>query len=315
MAANSCVLDLVLISLALQVATGCLPQDTRPTPASLLVTASSDLSIQQGFDSDDGWHIAFQRFIVSMGHASFSPSGSCNEYSDANYERVLDLRQSGAQKINSIYGLGSCELDFRVAFPGSNVLPGNGVSDADVVFMRMQGSDRFTTRQGLNAIISGTARKEGQLKIFTWFFRQNWYYTNCAALSADGQRTNLALNGGEQNSVDILVRAKELFTYSVPPGEPQLLVRFQSMAQADSQYGNNDGDVSLDELGSVMNAYPFDAAEYPPTDALVDAGTDDGGIEGTKDLQELVYRFLFSKMFDYAGAGRCAISDTRRDRR
>jgi hypothetical protein len=315
MATKSSIAGFVFVSLAARVATGCLPQDTRPTPASLLVTASADPAIQQGFDTDDGWHIDFQRFLVSIGHASFSKSDSCNEYSDANYDRVLDLRQPGAQKINLIYGLGSCELDYRVAFPGSNVIAGNGVTDADVLFMRTQGSDRFTTRQGLTGRISGAARKSGEMKIFEWFFRQNWYYGNCRALTDDGGQTSLTLNGGEQDTVDVLVRGEELFRYSVLPEQPQVLLRFEPMAQADSQYGNKDGDVSLDELASVINAYPLDAAQYPPSGALIDAGPDDAGILGTSDLQALVYRQLFSKVFDYAGAGRCSVSDTRPDRR
>ena len=116
----------VLLSLATQGSLGCLPKDDRPPPGSLLVTASSDAAVQQGFDTTDGWHIRFTKFIVSPGHSGFYNGGSCTSYSNAGYEKVLNVLQPGSQKVNLIYGLGTCNFRFLLTFPRTDALVGDG---------------------------------------------------------------------------------------------------------------------------------------------------------------------------------------------
>jgi len=291
---------MVVATLLAPFASACLPQDERPPPASLLVTASGSQATQQGFETDDGWHIQFTRFIVSIGHADFTKSDACTTYSDANYERVLDLLQPGAQKVNLIHGLGSCNLEFRVAYPNSNSLAGLGVTEQDITFMRTQFSDRYTSLQGINGYISGAARKEGRVKVFTWAFRQNWYYSSCR--SEDGQLVSLSLAGGAQESVELSFYGERLFQDVSQPDLPRLA--FEPMAQADSATGNDDGDVSLDELGRVNVALGSLAGTPPPYTTVTDAGA-------TTDLQSLVYMGLFPRMVRYADAGPCMSTATR----
>jgi hypothetical protein len=296
---------LVFAALMAQSAVGCLPQDNRPTPASLLVTASGNDAIQHGFDTDDGWHIEFNRFVVSIGHAAFTKTNSCTTYSDGNYERVLDLVQPGEQKVNLIYGIGSCSLEFRVANPNANSLAGAGVTDQDIVFMRTQGKDRFTPAkgQGANGYIAGLARKVDQVKSFTWMFRQNWYYSDCTVSADSSQHALLELNGGDQDSVDLSVHGQDLFQEPNLLNEPRFL--FQPIADADSIHGNRDGDVALSELSTV-----YVTTSYDPSSQGAPAAAD-AGEPITSDLQEVVYLTLFPNIFYYAQSGLCTAKDTR----
>jgi hypothetical protein len=264
------------------------------------VTASGNSAVQAGFDTDDGWHIQFTRFMVSIGHAGFTKTDSCTTYSDANYERVLDLLQPGQQKVNLIYGLGSCNLEFRVAYPNSNSLAGVGVTDNDITLMRTQGNDRYTSSQGMNGFISGAASKSGQLKTFTWMFRQNWYYSSCR--TAAGDLANLDLPGGEQRTVNLLVYGERLFLDLQTLDTPGLA--FEPMAQADSMSGNNDGEVSLDELAAVPVTLSNVPGKPPHTSQAADAGM-------PTDLELLVYMSLFPEIVRYDGSGPCRASPQR----
>ena len=303
----------VFVSLVVLGAAGCLPKDTRPTPASVLITASSDDAIAQGFDTNDGWHIDFSRFVLSLGHAALGDDDACNSYSEAHYERVLDLKQAGPQKVNLIYGLGSCTVTFMVTSPGDNALAGTGVTDSDLLFMRTQFDDRFTKGQGINGYVSGSAVKGAQQKTFTWVFRQDWFYSECVEPNADGKLSNLQLDGADAQFVDILVRGEGLFHIMTEPNQtaPQLL--FEPMALADTATGNNDGDVSLDELSQVnVYAVPFlDAPGSSNPSADTDAGASDAGVPTVTDLQSYVYKTLYRGMLHYAGSGRCYLSPSR----
>ncbi len=73
---------------------GCLPADTRPPPAALTVTVTPDAALEMGIAESstiDGWNIKFERFLLSLGYASFggddsfSPADSCDSYAGANY--------------------------------------------------------------------------------------------------------------------------------------------------------------------------------------------------------------------------------------
>jgi hypothetical protein len=216
--------------------------------------------------------------------------------------------RSEEQKVNLLYGLGSCRVDFRVAYPGNNGLPGAGVTDEEVRFMRTQGSDRFTTNQGMNAYVRGAARRLDQTKTFAWSFRQNWYYLGCGEPNDPGPPTGLALSGGEEVMANIEVKATELFRYALAPGERQVL--FDPMALADTQSGNHDDDVSLDEL-SKLRAYGPSVLNAPEgTEADADADIP-GGIRESVDLQSLVYQSLFPRVFRYRHDGRCWVTADR----
>jgi hypothetical protein len=321
-------------------AVSCLPKDTRPPPASLLVTTSSDEAVRNGFDTDDGWHIEFTNFIISIGRSSLK-GDACNSYSNASYVRVLDMQQAEPQKVSLIYGLGQCDFSFRLSHPGTTSLVGPGVSAEDVLYMQTDGADQYTslfgtTNSGVVAIIGGIATRPDAQKIFSWSFRQNLQYSSCSVETDAGIESGLNLKGQESALLNILVRGEALFQTDIDPSRAQLL--FGPMAMADSQFGNNDGVVMLDELGLVpivvtgdsSSGGPFDAgiqqvlagnnagqyaarmdAGVMPLDASVGTSlTADGGAGGLLTLEDFVYLSLFPLIVRFQDTGQCATVDT-----
>jgi hypothetical protein len=321
MTASRLSLHVVVASLLAQAALSCLPQDTRPTPASLLVTASSNDATQHGFDTEDGWHVDFTKFLVSMGNASLSEGSSCTPYTRAGYQRVLDVLRPEEQKVNLIYGLGSCELEFSVAYPTvEDSLPGAGVSEEDMLFMRTQFSDRFASKVGINGYISGGARKLTQVKTFSWFFRQNWSYSGCWDQADAGGTASIPLSGGTAVSVNLTVHGEDLFRNVNQSNQWTLL--FEPMAQADSRFGDGDGYVALDELRNVAGPLPSTMAsnadvapDTPANDAGLELAAADAGSPIPNDLEFAVYTMLYPSMFHYGDSGQCKVTMGRNRRR
>lgn len=300
----------VVLSLVLQGALGCLPKDDRPPPGNLLITASSDSAVQQGFDTDDGWHIQFSKFVVSPGHSSFRDGGSCTSYSDASYEHVLNVLQAGSQKVNLIYARGTCDFRFRLSFPGADAVVGDSISAQDLLLMRTGGTDRFQpTISGANGYIAGVASKQSQTKTFAWLFRQSWSYANCSIQGDAGSQASVQLGAYQAETLNITVRGEELFENVDQSNTIQLL--FEPMAQADSTYGNNDGEVTLNEMSKVpTNGFSGLGTSAPHNG--IDAGpgdfASDAGVLTTTDLETLVYQVLYPSMFHYGDSGKCQAS-------
>ena len=327
---------LALMALASS-ALACLPKDTRPPPASLLVTTSSDDAVQNGFNTDDGWFIQFTKFVVAIGRSSLD-GNACNSYSNASYVRVLNMQQAGQQELNLIYGLGQCDFSFRVAHPVTTSLVGSGVSAADVLYMQTDSSDKYTVQAGLTnsgvvAIISGIATGYNEQKTFSWSFRLNEQYSTCSVESDAGVDEGLNLIGLASDTLNILVRGEALFQSDVNFALSNL--RFGPMALADSVYGNNDGSVTLDELGLVPVSMIADAVTPTQTDAGsitgpnsgdagllasgfgLDAGTalldgsvgyyftGNGAALVLNNLEDVVYLGLFPTIFNYRDTGQC----------
>jgi hypothetical protein len=78
---------------------------------------------------------------------------------------------------------------------------------------------------------------------------------------------------------------------------------FGVFADADSRYGNNDGEVTLDELGRV-----------PLTDIAIADRYADRQKEDWKTLEDYVYRGLFSQIVRYHGDGQCEQEEFPNDR-
>jgi hypothetical protein len=217
------------------------------------------------------------------------------------------------QKVNLIYGLGgSCNLEFRVAYPTvEDSLAGAGVSEQDMLYMRTQGFDRLVTSgAGVNGYISGIARKDGRNMTFSWSFRQNWSYQDCSEKVDAGGPSGIQMNGGTAETFNLTVHGEDLFQNQNQNHQLQLL--FEPIALADSQYGNGDGDVSLDEMSKV------------PVTIDVKAGTsgnpagstaNDAGPLTPLDLDMFVYFTLYPSIYRYGDSGWChaTVGRNRRD--
>jgi hypothetical protein len=219
------------------------------------------------------------------------------------------MRQQTPQKVNLIYGLGLCTLRYSVAYPTvEDTVAGSGVASADVLTMQTQGSDRFVAGRGINGLVSGTATSLGQRMIFDWSFRQNWTYDNCSDTPDAGIGVPTLLVGNAADTVSLTVHGEDLFRVETEAGQSQLL--FAPMALADTQLGNNDGIVSLDELSEIrVPATPIIDTQGKSGSVINGAnlGVTDAGSPAADDLQALVYLVRYPHLYRYGENGECEI--------
>jgi hypothetical protein len=292
--------------LVLGLALGCLPADTRPPPARALVRVHPSDSLLAGIPAaatQDGWAIEYQRFLLGLGRVQLE-GDRCVTYSDADYTRIFDMLQPDAQKVSEQYALGSCDFSFGVVPPSEDSLLGQGVSEADSVFMRTPGMDASVPRRGISLYVEGQATQGNTREHFAWAFRRRVAYGNCS-VTLDGEQVHgLELASGEEQQVEIAISGEALFEDDPDPEHAQL--RFAAFAAADLVSGNADGEVSLEELrdtklsglleaGGYRLRSSADAAEVPQFD----------GAEPT--LEDYLYASAFPGVARFRDNGGCEV--------
>jgi len=235
-------------------ASGCLPKDTRPEPGRALVSVHPSDSLLTGIAAEateDGWAIEYQRLLIGLGRVDLE-GDRCTVYSDADYTRLFDLLLPGAQKVSEQYALGSCDFGFGVVPPSASSLLGQGVSEADAIFMRTPPTDPAVSRRGISLYVEGQATRGSARERFAWAFRWRVSYQDCATTRNGELAVGLELASGQEQEVEIQISGDALFRDDPDPELAKL--RFAAFAAADAQSGNADGEVSLDELRQVKLA-------------------------------------------------------------
>jgi hypothetical protein len=277
---------------------GCLPKDTRPPPSRVLFTASPSAAVAQPetpTQTEDGWQVSFKRVLITIGRASID-GDACNSYSEARYTRVLSLLGAPAQeKISESFALGHCDFGFAVINAENDSLLGSTATAEDLSFLRTLGEDKYAGPSGISFYVEGEAAQGDSRKTFAWKFRGRMRLQQCAEM-VDGksvQGLDLAQDGAV--SVDVTLAPERIFADGVDPDKSKL--RFAAIAAADTEAGNADGEVTLDELGLV----PFDA--LTSEDAYAPASADSGLTFTT--LEDFVYLGVAPTVARYRGTGKC----------
>jgi hypothetical protein len=298
-------------------ATACLPNDTRKAPGSITTTVESDGAVESGIPASrtaDGWNIAFDRLLVNLGDVSLDGDG-CDEYSDAGYDRIFDMKTAGKQKVSVVYALGHCDYGFRVTSPDADTVLGQGATDDQKNLMRTPGSDLFNNQAGIGIYLRGHATLGGATKTFEWPFRLRARYSECSDVPGETAKRGIDLASGRAETVNLAVSPVVLFADRKDLRTARL--RFQVFADADSTSGDNDGEVTLNELARV----PLSAAGFVSSGADAGAGAGDlGGLDagyahdlelvsgfGPLTLEDYVYLVLFPAMVQYREGGACRI--------
>ena len=251
--------------------TACLPHDTRPAPAKLVVRATaSDLTSGgiAGTLTTDGFAITFERVLVDLGDEDIEDSPpECNEYSSPAYTRLFDFSAVHApQEVGIAFGLGTCGLGFGVSAPDQFSKLGTGASLDDSDGMRIPESDRVARDGGISVWVMGSGVLGERHEHFSWPFRTHFRYQRCGTTATgDAAAEPLTLSGGATTSVGIQIEAEELFQDHAEPNNPGL--HFAPYAAADA---DGDGEITFDELWSV----PLDAVR---TAGLYVPNADDPG--------------------------------------
>lgn len=279
-------------------AAACLPKDTRPPPSSVLFTASPSAAVAEPETptlTDDGWAISFKRVLITIGRASVD-GDSCNSYSEARYTRVLSLLGAPArEKISESFALGHCDFGFAVINAESDSLLGSTATADDVSFLRTAGEDKYAGPSGISFYVEGDATKGDARETFAWKFRGRMREEQCSEMVDGKSVQGLDLVQDGEVSIDVTIAPERIFADGVDPDQSKL--RFDAIAAADTEAGDADGEVTLDELGLV----PFDAVTSD--DAYAPAPADTGLMFTT--LEDFVYLGVAPTVARYRGTGKC----------
>ncbi len=284
--------------------TACLPTDTRPQPASVLVTVTPAASVIEGISrtsTADGWSIAFDEFLLAVGRVSLD-GAHCSSYSEASYLRLYNALIPGTQKLSESFALGQCDIGFHLSNPDDETVLGAGVNEEEVVFMRTPGADPYAGFGGVSMYVRGHAQKGDTVKTFGWSFRQRVNYSECTSGPNVGGVRGLALAEAGAATLDLEIHGEALFQDQLRVGKSFL--RFDPIADADTRSGDGDGDVTLDELALVQ-------LSKLATDGSYSASM--GGPDVGLTLRDYVYQGAYTDVVRFSGTGTCTVSSGHGD--
>ncbi len=232
------------LALAALLLASCLPVDTRPPPGRAVVTVSSD-DTSEGFVTDDGWTVRYDRTLVSLGNFGIAEC-PCEPYAETHYVRLLDLSRPAPQKLAEIYALGTCPFIVEVRPPPEDVILGAGVSDEDAAFLRTPGSDPYLHDRGIGLYLAGSATRAERTVRFAWSLRENLAY-------GAGSCGEIAFVTEATTTLELHFRTARLYSDpALSGGAPGSTFDLFAAADADG-----DGEVTLEELDAV----PFEGGE------------------------------------------------------
>lgn len=262
---------------------GCLPGDDRPEPGQLLVTGEPSAAIPDGFATADGWNVSFDRFVLALGDIRLSDvegrDGSCNEYSDTNYNWLFDFTVAGREKIGLAHGLGTCSVEFELSSPDFDGVLGPGVSAADREAMRIRDTDAFVDSERIAIIVRGAATRGDTTVRFDWALRRGFEYSQCPGQSG-GFVSVVDINGGDALELNVVVDGEVLFQQEPTVEAPYL---FEPFAGGDA---DGDGTITLAEIADVQTEF-----------------VDDFGEQAT--LLELIYTVQLPRLARFIGGDVC----------
>lgn len=285
---------------------GCLPGDGRPPPGELLVEVAESGAAKEGFTTDDGWRIRFDRFVAGLGGTGVGEGASCIDYSLNFYDRLFDFTVADASKLHLHYGLGTCRLTYRLGSPSDEVILMGGVTEDDRLRMRDPRLDELfggalddddELEGGVGLWVVGAAEKDGVTVRFDWELRTEVALEQCFVEGRLPYQVTLA--EGDQLARRAEVRPAELFRELPSRESPFVFERYRG-ADADG-----DGEISLAELAVVL----VDPA--PVVEALADeipGGIPPELIAPTFDdltLERLLRSVLVPRVIAYEGVEEC----------
>jgi hypothetical protein len=309
----------------------CVPADTRPPPGKLTLTVSPSTSVGAAVVTADGWSVTFDRVLIAIGNSGLDDS--CTVYGEAGYDRVLNLGAGSGQKLGILFGIGKCDLRFRMGPPSTDVVLGAGVTDGDKVAMQIPTPDPYVVQDmqrnaangaGAAVDISGVATRGAVTKRVHLIYRRRVRYQRCTpdappADASAAELTQTAAFSDAGDSVDLKGNDDVVFNLRIEPeailrddlNPTAASLRFDPFAGADV---DGDGLVTLDELrlvpiSTIRDAGAFEAGTYE----LDDAGLLRRGKPIViETLGDFVYELLVPTLVRFRDTGWCVASANQR---
>lgn len=225
---------------------GCLPNETRTPPGSLVVELVAASGSGDAALTGDGWTLTLERVLANVGRVELSGDG-CEAYSEASYTRLLDLSRSEPQRVALLYGLGSCSPSFALTAPRWNTLVGEGVPEDIAERFRTPGRDG-EGEGGVSLYVAGHAEQGARALRFAWLFRAQVRFQDCP--NDDETTSAFTLASGASRRLELELDARELFRNDA--GRLEL----SALADAAERAGAGDGSLTLAELSAEPKASP-----------------------------------------------------------
>jgi hypothetical protein len=292
-------------------ALACLPADERPPPGRVTVTAAPSDATRDGFTTDDGWTVRFDRFVAGLGDVDLDgvnerrdgvdEEETCNAYSETDYEWLIDFTAAGREKIGLVHGIGSCTIEVRLRGPSADTVLGAGATEVDLELMRVEEVDPWTEiddedeGEEIAVLARGTAHRGDETRQIDWIFRRSFEIRRCEASDGGGgDASRVELTREVEREIPLEVRAEELFRRHVADDAPLVFDRYAS-ADADA-----DGTITLEELDRVP--VPPEVLPIPEPPGGADEGDD---IPEPESLGDYVVLVLLPRVVRVAGSGPC----------
>lgn len=204
-----------------------------PVTGTITATVYGEAFIEEGIPADvfaDGWAVAFDTFLVSIGNVAGKAGEGAAEVGDPAF-RIVDLAQSS--------GGGGFELASFTAPGGHYDHYGYQVrSEANAASVNADPADvTMMKSSGYSVWVKGTATKGAASKSFDWGFTLKLTYAHCDLMAS--------IDGNDLRA-EATIHADHMFYDDAVSDEPN--VAFQLMADADTDADNI---VTLDELAAV----------------------------------------------------------------
>jgi len=243
----------------------------------------------------DGWAVSFERVLIAMGNAGLGES--CSIYAEANYDRVSRRGPPKEGKSSeTLYGIGQCDVDFRLQAPTVDALLGDGVTEDEKTELRTPGGDAYVPLGGISADIALSATPAESPSVFISPFGPRFDTATARPVRTGGLAVDL--ESSVSLTYDIRVEAEAMLRDDV---DAAAALRFDPFASADA---NGDGIVTLDELravpiGNVRDGGAFEAGTYE----VVDGGYVRGAPVVIASFGDYVYQVLVPTLMRFRDTG------------
>jgi hypothetical protein len=203
----------------------------------LEITARGSAAVEDGLAAEafaDGAAVTFSSFVVAFDDVAVVDRGGVAA-ALVSEPFVLDLHAAGPHQVARVEAqAGPYE---RVSLLVAPAVAGIGAGNVDAATVDLMGS------QGFSVLASGAIDRDGATTTFSWGFRGNTRYVDCAF--ADDAPGVVIPEGGVAN-LDVVVHGEGLFATSLAADATTLSATALLAADA-----NTDGVIDIDELGAV----------------------------------------------------------------
>jgi hypothetical protein len=149
--------------------------------------------------------------------------------------------------------------------------------------------------RGTSMLVRGSATRGNLTETFNWSFRDRMRYRECSSTIDGVDERGLKLGQSENVDVDITLHTEALFNNHPDPAVVSL--GFDIIASADTVFGNDDGDVTLEELAKLP---------LPPSELASALGLGDS-FPTWLTFEEYLYQGAAATVARFRDTGHCTL--------